>query len=120
MKTLVIGAGKSGVAAANFLAGRGESVVLTDSKAAPDLPYPLDERVERVFGRPNDDPDDSLLDHVSRIVLSPGVPPAIPLLGAAAARAIPAIGEIELAYQHLTGTVIAVTGSNGKSTTTAL
>jgi len=116
MKTLVIGAGKSGVAVANFLAGRGESVVLTDSNATPGLPYPLDERVERHFGRQ----DDSLLDQVSLIVLSPGVPPTIPLLGAAAARAIPVIGEIELAFRHLKGTVIAVTGSNGKSTTTAL
>lgn len=116
MKTLVIGAGKSGVASANFLAARGESVVLTDSKAQPDLPYTLDERVERAFGRD----DESLLDHVSKIVLSPGVPPTIPLLTAAAMRAIPIVGEIELAYRYLQGTVIAITGSNGKSTTTAL
>jgi UDP-N-acetylmuramoylalanine--D-glutamate ligase len=116
MKTLVIGAGKSGVAAANFLAARDASVVLTDSKPDPALPYPLDERVERAFGRD----DESLLEHVSLIVLSPGVPPNLPILIAAAMRAIPVIGEIELAFRNLQGTVIAVTGSNGKSTTTAL
>ena len=116
MKTLVIGAGKSGVAAANFLAARDASVVLTDSKPNPDLPYPLDERVVRVFGAQ----EESLLDEVSQIVLSPGVPTTIPLLVAAATRAIPIVGEIELAFRNLQGTVIAITGSNGKSTTTAL
>ncbi|HYI12796.1 MAG TPA: UDP-N-acetylmuramoyl-L-alanine--D-glutamate ligase [Thermoanaerobaculia bacterium] len=115
-RTLVIGAAKSGVAAANFLAARDESVVLTDSNAAPALPYELDPRVERAFGRD----DDGLLDGITRIVLSPGVPMTIPLLAEAGARGIVVMGEIELAYRHLKGTVIAVTGSNGKSTTTAL
>jgi UDP-N-acetylmuramoylalanine--D-glutamate ligase len=116
MSTLVIGAGKSGVAAANFLAAREEQVVLTDSKSEPLLPYPLDARVERAFGRV----DDALLGSIHRIVLSPGVPMSIPLLSHAAGRAIPVIGEIELASRYLRGPVIAVTGSNGKSTTTAL
>lgn len=116
MKTLVIGAAKSGVAAANFLAGRGESVVLTDSNANPTLPYELHSRVERAFGRT----DDGLLDGITRIVLSPGVPTTIPLIAEAGARGIPLMGEIELAYRELKGTVIAITGSNGKSTTTAL
>lgn len=116
MKYLVVGAGKSGVAAANFLAARGEDVVLTDSKPAPDLPYELDERVVRVFGEQREE----LLSDVSTVVLSPGVPSGIPLLQQAGARAIPVISEIELAYRHLQGSVIAVTGSNGKSTTTSL
>lgn len=116
MKTLIIGAAKSGVAAANFLAARGDSVVLADNKSEPSLPYALDERVERAFGRD----DEGLLDDVAEIVLSPGVPASIPLLQRAYARAIPVVGEIELAFRHLNGTVIAITGSNGKSTTTAL
>jgi UDP-N-acetylmuramoylalanine--D-glutamate ligase len=115
-KTLVIGAGKSGVSAANFLAAREASVAITDANPRPSLPYPLDERVEKAFGRD----DDALLDGVGEIVLSPGVPLTVPLLRRAEARAIPVIGEIELGYRHLQGTVIAVTGSNGKSTTTAL
>jgi UDP-N-acetylmuramoylalanine--D-glutamate ligase len=116
MKTLVLGAAKSGVAAANFLAARGESVVLADSNAYPSLPYAVDDRVVRAFGRE----EAALLDDVGLIVLSPGVPTTIPLLAEAAERAIPVIGEIELAFRHLNGTVIAITGSNGKSTTTAL
>ncbi|MGZ5464406.1 MAG: UDP-N-acetylmuramoyl-L-alanine--D-glutamate ligase [Thermoanaerobaculia bacterium] len=115
-KILVLGAAKSGVASANFLAARDHSVVLADKDAEPHLPYALDERVERAFGRD----DFALLDGVNEIVLSPGVPMTIPLLGEASARGIRITGEMELAYRHLEGTVIAVTGSNGKSTTTAL
>lgn len=115
-KVLVIGAAKSGVASANFLAARGTSVVLADGNADPSLPYELDARVERAFGRD----DEALLDGVDEIVLSPGVPMTIPLLQHAADRRIRVIGEIELAYRQLEGTVIAITGSNGKSTTTAL
>ena len=50
MKTLVIGAGKSGVAAANFLAARGDEVVLADKNEKPELPYKLDARVQHAFG----------------------------------------------------------------------
>ncbi len=115
-RILVLGAAKSGVASANFLAARDHSVVLADRSPEPALPYELHARVERAFGRD----DFALLEGVSEIVLSPGVPMTIPLLGEAAARGIRVIGEIELAYRHLAGTVIAITGSNGKSTTTAL
>ena len=115
MSVLVIGAGKSGVAAANFLADT-ERVVLTDSKPNPDLPYELDDRVVHAFGSQ----DEALLDDVHEIVVSPGVPMTIPLLQRAAAMAIPVIGEIELAARYLKGTIVAITGSNGKSTTTAL
>jgi UDP-N-acetylmuramoylalanine--D-glutamate ligase len=113
---LVIGAGKSGVAAANFLVARGERVSISDANPAPDLPYRLDDRVARFFGNQND----AVLNGATEIVVSPGVPLDIPLLRRAAAMAIPVIGEVELAYRHLQGTVIAVTGSNGKSTTTTL
>jgi UDP-N-acetylmuramoylalanine--D-glutamate ligase len=118
MKTLVIGAGKSGVAAANFLAARGEEVLLTDSNENPNLPYPLHENVARAFGPQ----DATLLEGVGTIVLSPGVPRTIPLLQNAGVLPIPVIAEVELAYRHMPrgSAVIAVTGSNGKSTTTAL
>jgi len=118
MKTLVIGAGKSGVAAANFLAARGEEVSLTDSSQHPDTPYPLDERVRRFFGYQDERP----LNGATTVIVSPGVPLSIPLLQRAASQAIPVIGEIELAYREIPhgSTIIAITGSNGKSTTTML
>src|SRR6266550_210014 len=115
-KYLVVGAGKSGVAAANFLAARGEDVALTDSNPHPDVPYPLHDAVRRFFGYS----DEAALNGATTIVVSPGVPLTIPLLQRAAGQAIPVIGEIELAYRYLKGTIIAITGSNGKSTTTTL
>jgi UDP-N-acetylmuramoylalanine--D-glutamate ligase len=116
MKTLIIGAGKSGVAAANFLAARGEDVSITDANANPELPYPLHDSVTRVFGRD----DSTVLEGIGEIVLSPGVPSTTPLLSYAGS--IPVIGEIELAYRYIPkgSKIIAVTGSNGKSTTTVL
>jgi UDP-N-acetylmuramoylalanine--D-glutamate ligase len=115
---LVIGAGKSGVAAANFLARRGLDVTLVDDKAdAGDrLPQPLDGAVRRTFGSYGHD----VLEGIDTVVLSPGVPPSLAIVQEAHIRPIPVISEIELAYRHLSGTIIAITGSNGKSTTTAL
>jgi len=115
---LVIGAGKSGVAAANFLARRGLEVTLVDDKPDAEalLPQPLDGGVRRAFGAYGPE----VLDGVDTVVLSPGVPPSLPIVQEAQVRPIPVISEIELAYRHLQGTVIAITGSNGKSTTTAL
>ncbi len=117
-KVAVFGAGKSGVAAANFLARRGETVVVTDSRAEGELPLAasLDPRVERAFGGH----PPQVLEGASLVVLSPGIPADIPPLREAAARGIPIVSEIELAFRNLKGTVIAMTGSNGKSTTTAL
>lgn len=115
-KYLVVGAGKSGVAAANFLAARGEEVSITDANPRPELPYPLDKNVGRLFGNQ----EQVSLTGVSTIIVSPGVPLNVPLLQRAAAVPIPIIGEIELASRYLQGTVIAITGSNGKSTTTTL
>jgi UDP-N-acetylmuramoylalanine--D-glutamate ligase len=117
-KVLVIGAAKSGVAAANFLAGRGIAVTLADSKQADELPLAskIDAAVTRAFGGH----DTTLLDGVDTIVLSPGVPASIPLIGEARRRRISVISEVELAFRNLQGRVIAITGSNGKSTTTAL
>ncbi len=117
-KVAVFGMGKSGVAAANFLAARGYGVVATDALPEEKLPLlaSLDARVERrLGGHPP-----ALLEGVELVVLSPGIPADIPPLREAAARGIPIISEIELAFRHLQGTVVAITGSNGKSTTTAL
>lgn len=117
-RVTVIGAGKSGVAAANFLVRQGYDVAITDLAAELALPLAksLDPSVIRFFsGR-----TEGALEATSLVVLSPGVPRASDLVREAEVRSIPVISEIELAFRHLQGRVIAITGSNGKSTTTAL
>ncbi|MBW3671671.1 MAG: UDP-N-acetylmuramoyl-L-alanine--D-glutamate ligase [Acidobacteria bacterium] len=117
-QVVVLGAGRSGVAAAKFLAAHEVDVRLTDASTRDQLPYAVDlpESIETFFGsHPL-----SLLDGTDLIILSPGIPKNVPFLLDAEDRGIEIISEIELAYRHLQGTVIAVTGSNGKSTTTSL
>ncbi|HVT43033.1 MAG TPA: UDP-N-acetylmuramoyl-L-alanine--D-glutamate ligase [Thermoanaerobaculia bacterium] len=118
MKITVLGAGKSGVAAANFLAARGDEVTVTDSRKERDLPLAagLDSRVRTLFGSHPED----LVEGIDLVVLSPGVPTTIPIVQKASALGVPVVAEIELAFRHLRGRVVAITGSNGKSTTTAL
>lgn len=114
----IFGAGRSGVAAARFLSARGWRVRLTDAAVAADLPYAaqLDPGIETVFGGHPEE----ILDQTDLVVLSPGIPDTIAPIVEAKRRGIPVISEIELAFRHLEGTVVAITGSNGKSTTTAL
>jgi UDP-N-acetylmuramoylalanine--D-glutamate ligase len=117
-RVVVVGAGKSGVAAARFLAGRGVSVAITDAQPESSLPLArsLPDNVTRIFGSHPAE----MLDGIDYVVLSPGVPTDLPFLTTAAARGIPVISEIELAFRQLKGRVLAITGSNGKSTTTVL
>lgn len=117
-RVVVFGAGRSGLAAANFLAARGLDVVLTDVRPSSELEIEgkLRPEVRHAFGgHPHD-----LLDGVDTVIVSPGISRDIPLLRRAIEAGIPLISEIELAFRHLRGKVIAVTGTNGKSTTTSL
>ena len=119
-RALVVGLGKSGVAAALFLREKGSRVTVSDSKTetqlSKDIPALLDQGIvvetglhgERTFR------DQDL------IVVSPGVPIDTPQLKQARDLGIPIIGEVELASQFLRGHIVAITGSNGKTTTTSL
>src|SRR5580765_168968 len=119
-RVLVVGLGKSGVASALFLKKHGARVTVSDAKPEDQLrdeiPLLLDHGIavetgghgERTF-RGQD-----------LIVVSPGVPVDAPPLVQARAAGEPVIGEIELAAQNLLGPVVAITGSNGKTTTTTL
>jgi UDP-N-acetylmuramoylalanine--D-glutamate ligase len=118
-EVVVIGLARSGVAAAEFLARRGATVVAADEKAEPALPAEArglrarGVRLELGPHRPETFVGAAL------VVVSPGVPWELPALEAARARGVPVIAEIELAFRHLRGRVAAVTGTKGKSTTTA-
>ncbi|MDH3402287.1 MAG: UDP-N-acetylmuramoyl-L-alanine--D-glutamate ligase [Acidobacteriota bacterium] len=118
-RVLVYGLGVSGRAALRFLRRRGVAVLAVDDRdpALLEPPVAADDSGVRV-ARAGDVA--RLPADVDGVVVSPGVPPDRPLLLAARARALPVIGEVELAFPFLAGPVVAITGSNGKSTTTAL
>jgi len=117
-RVVVVGAARSGVAAAELLARRGARVVLTDTRPEPgdDAGRLMAAGIALEFGEHRTETFES----ADLIVLSPGVPSRQPLLEAARARGVEVIGEIELAWRWLRGRVIAVTGTKGKSTTTTL
>jgi UDP-N-acetylmuramoylalanine--D-glutamate ligase len=119
-KVLVLGAARSGVACARFLAARGAVVALNDRKALEEWPEAaLALKAEGVGLLPGDVPM-WLLDQVELVVLSPGVPTKIiPARYAERAGAL-VIGEIELAARFMRGRIVAITGTNGKTTTTSL
>ena len=124
MRTVVMGAGRSGLAAARHLAGQGRPVVLTDSRPGPDADLELDLAKAGVPGVWGSHPI-SLLEGCDELIVSPGIPRSAPFLAEAMARGIPVIGEVELAHRVLRARndgsrVLAVTGTNGKSTTTDL
>lgn len=116
-RVLVVGAARSGVAAAQLLARRGATVTLTDRK--PQIPeaaaldaagvaLELGGHVMATF------------EAADFVVLSPGVPIDLPEIARAKALGIPVIGELELASRWLRGPIVAITGTKGKSTTTTL
>ncbi len=113
----VFGLARSGRAAVTALAERGVAVVGTDAKSAAELgELPALAGVRWELGSH----PVSLLDGVDLVVVSPGIPLTLPIFDAARARAVPVVSEIELASRLLPGVVVGITGTNGKSTTTAL
>jgi UDP-N-acetylmuramoylalanine--D-glutamate ligase len=116
-QVVVVGAARSGVAAAELLVARGASVVLTDVK--PDFEGAAALRRLGVSLELGGHRRGTLVD-ADLIVLSPGVPPRQPDVAAARAAGVPVIGELELAARWLEGRIVAITGTKGKSTTTTL
>ena len=116
---LVVGLGASGLAAARHLATHGEPVLVIDSRAAPPGLQALsreqpDVRIEL------ETLDPKWLTGASRVVLSPGLSVDLPLIAAAHEQDIEVVGELELFARSAMAPVIAITGSNGKSTVTSL
>lgn len=116
-RVVVVGGGGSGLAAARLLVSRGGRVTLTDLRPAIEGAASLESAgVTLCLGST----PTSLLVGADLIVVSPGVPPFQPGLNAARDAGVPVIGEVELASRWLKGRVVAITGTKGKSTTTAL
>ena len=116
---VVIGLARSGIAAAEFLARRGATVVAADAKAESALPPEALGLRERGVRLELGEHREETFTGAAMVVVSPGVPWELPALAAARAKGVPVIAEIELAFRHLRGRVAAITGTKGKSTTTA-
>jgi UDP-N-acetylmuramoylalanine--D-glutamate ligase len=119
-RVLVVGLGKSGVASALFLKAHGARVTASDTKSGDELrneiPVLLDHGITVETGGHGE----RTFREQDLIVVSPGVPVDAPLLQQARSLGEVVIGEIELAAQFLPGSIVAITGSNGKTTTTTL
>src|SRR5438477_7625872 len=116
-RVTVAGAARSGLAAAELLARRGARVTVSDIRN--EIPERALSDALGVTFELGGHEEQTFVD-ADLVVLSPGVPPEQPVLAAARRRGVPVIGEVELASRWLLGRVIAITGTKGKSTTTAL
>ena len=119
-RVLVVGLGKSGVASAQFLAARGARVTVSDTRSQNELKTQIPALLDRGIAVETGVHGERTFRDQDMIVVSPGVPSDLPQLVRARAQGIPVIGEIELAARFLKGKIVAITGSNGKTTTTTL
>ncbi len=120
MRVAVVGAGRSGLALTRFLLSRGARVLLTDLRPASGLSPEVAEAGRRGAELMLGGHDAARLAGAELVAVSPGVPLASPPLAEARRRGVWMVAEVELAARFLKGTLIGITGSNGKSTTTAL
>jgi UDP-N-acetylmuramoylalanine--D-glutamate ligase len=116
-RVLVIGMAKSGLAAAELLRAQGAVAVACDSKALAELPGNVQAALQGMELRGQ---TAAAVDGMAMVVLSPGVPPEVAPVKEARRRSIPVLGELELASYFLRGKQVGITGTNGKTTTTAL
>lgn len=121
MKSLVIGSGISGISAADLLIAKGVTPVIFDSKEtlipqeiAAKLNHP-EEALVYVGSLPQEE-----VQMLDEVVISPGVPIDSEMVNELRDMGLPIIGEVELAYRYDKGKILAITGTNGKTTTTAL
>jgi len=119
-RVLVVGLGKSGVASALFLNARGAHVTVSDSKTEDQLREEIPILLDHGIAVETGGHGDRTFREQDLIVVSPGVPADAGPLIQARAQGETVIGEVELASQFLTGSIVAITGSNGKTTTTTL
>ncbi len=119
-RVLVIGMGRAGVAAAKLLEARGARVTITDKKGREELKEAFRELEGRRIRIETGGHPLELLEDTELVVASPGIAPDTPLLEKAKEKRISIIGELELASSFLKVPIIAITGTNGKTTTATL
>lgn len=119
-RVLVVGLGKSGVASALFLKAHGARVTVSDTKSGDDLRNEIPALLDHGITVETGGHGERTFQGQDLIVVSPGVPVDAPPLAQARSLGESVVGEIELAAQFLPGPIVAITGSNGKTTTTTL
>src|SRR6266436_3614527 len=119
-RVLVVGLGKSGVASALFLKAHGARVTVSDTKSGDELRNEIPVLLDHGIAVETGGHGERTFRGQDLIVVSPGVPVDSPPLVQARSLGEPVIGEIELASQFLPKSIVAITGSNGKTTTTTL
>jgi UDP-N-acetylmuramoylalanine--D-glutamate ligase len=119
-RVLVVGLGKSGVASALFLKAHGARVTVSDTKSGDELRNEIPALLDHGITVETGGHGERTFREQDLIVVSPGVPVDAPMLAQARSLAEAVIGEIELAARFLPGPIVAITGSNGKTTTTTL
>jgi UDP-N-acetylmuramoylalanine--D-glutamate ligase len=119
-KFLVLGLARTGKACARFLVNRGAIVAISDLRSQAALKEEMTDLEDLSLSYFLGGEDRQALAGVDCVIPSPGVPVENPLLGDAVARRIAVLSEIEIAYRFLPAPLVAITGTNGKSTTTTL
>src|SRR5437762_4703603 len=119
-RVLVVGLGKSGVASALFLKAHGARVTVSDTKSEDELREEIPVLLDQAIAVETGGHGERTFRGQDLIVVSPGVPVDAPPLVQARALGETVIGEVELASQFLPKKIVAITGSNGKTTTTTL
>jgi UDP-N-acetylmuramoylalanine--D-glutamate ligase len=119
-RVLVVGLGRSGVASALFLQSRGARVTVSDAKSEDQLRDEIPALLDQGIAVETGGHGERTFQNQDLIVVSPGVPVDAEPIAQAKALGQPVIGEVELASEFLAGKIVAITGSNGKTTTTTL
>jgi UDP-N-acetylmuramoylalanine--D-glutamate ligase len=117
-RVVVVGAGESGLALAGYFHARGARVVLSDRRPAAEIPAVA--RLPQAVTLDAGGHSEPLFTGADLVVVSPGVPLSVPAVAAAIERGVEVVGEIEVACGEIEAPLVAVTGTNGKSTTTML
>lgn len=119
-RVLVIGIARSGIAVAKFLKEKGAEVILSDIKSRKEIGDIIDDLEKSGFSLVLGQHPSISKEEVAFIVVSPGVPLQIEPIKKAREEGIQVFSEIEIAYQYAKAPIVAITGTNGKTTTTSL
>ena len=119
-KIAVLGMARSGIAAAKLASKLGAKVILSDAKTREQLKDKINQLKDKKIVIETDGHSEKVLKGADFIILSPGIPGDIGILKTAFRLGIPVLSEVEMAYQLLKAPLVAITGTNGKTTTTTL